>query len=126
MPKALVVDDSRAIRRILGNILEGLGFRVCQAGHGLEGLEVIERERADGPFDVILADWNMPEMNGLDFVHALRKDPRNRPVAVMMVTTETQIEQMVAALAAGASEYVMKPFTKDVIEEKLRMLGLIP
>ena len=126
MPKALVVDDSRTMRRILTNILEGLGYRVCQAGHGLEGLEVIERERPDGPFDLILADWNMPEMNGLDFVKTLRKEPQNRAVAVMMVTTETQVEQMVKALAAGASEYVMKPFTKDVIEDKLRMLGLIP
>ena len=126
MPKALVVDDSRTMRRILTNILEGLGYRVCQAGHGLEGLEVIERERPDGPFELILADWNMPEMNGLDFVKTLRKEPQNRAVAVMMVTTETQVEQMVKALAAGASEYVMKPFTKDVIEDKLRMLGLIP
>jgi two-component system chemotaxis response regulator CheY len=126
MPKALVVDDSRVMRRILTGILEELGYRVCQAGHGLEGLEAIERERADGPFDLILADWNMPEMNGLDFVHALRKDSRNRGMTVMMVTTETQVEQMVAALAAGASEYVMKPFTKDVIVDKLRLLGLLP
>lgn len=126
MPKALVVDDSRTMRRILTGILEGLGYRVCQAGHGLEGLEEIERERADGPFDLILADWNMPEMNGLEFIKALRKDPGNRGIAVMMVTTETQVEQMVAALAAGASEYLMKPFTKDMIEDKLRMLGLIP
>ena len=126
MPKALVVDDSRTMRRILAGILEGVGYRVWQAGHGLEGLEAIERERADGPFDLILADWNMPEMNGLDFIKALRKDPGNRGIAVMMVTTETQVEQMVKALAAGASEYLMKPFTKDMIEDKLRMLGLIP
>jgi two-component system, chemotaxis family, chemotaxis protein CheY len=126
MPKALVVDDSRAMRRILGGILEGFGYTVRQAGHGVEGLEVIERERADGPFELILADWNMPEMNGLEFVRTLRKDARNRRTAVMMVTTETQVEQMVAALAAGASEYVMKPFSKDIIEDKLRMLGLLP
>jgi two-component system chemotaxis response regulator CheY len=126
MPKALVVDDSRTMRRILTSILEGLGYRVCQAGHGLEGLAEIEKESADGPFDLILADWNMPEMNGLDFIKALRKQPENRAVAVMMVTTETQVEQMVKALAAGASEYLMKPFTKEMIEDKLRMLGLIP
>jgi two-component system chemotaxis response regulator CheY len=114
------------MRRILANILEGLGYRVCQAGHGLEGLAEIEKESADGPFDLILADWNMPEMNGLDFIKALRKQPENRAVAVMMVTTETQVEQMVKALAAGASEYLMKPFTKEMIEDKLRMLGLIP
>jgi two-component system chemotaxis response regulator CheY len=126
MPKALVVDDSRTMRRILAGILEELGYAVCQAGHGVEGLEVIERERAAGPFDLILADWNMPEMNGLEFVRTLRKDARNRPITVMMVTTETQVSQMVAALAAGASEYVMKPFTKDIIADKLRLLGLLP
>jgi two-component system chemotaxis response regulator CheY len=123
--KALVVDDSRTMRRILGRMLEDFGYTVFQAGHGLEGLEVIERESEAGPFTLILADWNMPEMNGLDFVRALRKDARSHATAVMMVTTETQVEQMVKALAAGASEYVMKPFTKEVIEDKLRILGLL-
>jgi two-component system chemotaxis response regulator CheY len=126
MPKALVIDDSRTMRRILGSILTSVGYTVCQAGDGLEGLAVIERERADSDFGLILVDWNMPEMNGLEFVRALRKDARNRAIAVMMVTTETQAEQMVKALAAGASAYVMKPFTRDIIEDKLRMLGLIP
>ena len=126
MPKALVIDDSRTMRRILGSILARVGYTTCQAGDGVEGLAVIERERAGGDFDVILVDWHMPVMNGLEFIHALRKDARNRAIAVMMVTTETQVEQMVAALAAGASEYVMKPFTPDIIEDKLRILGLLP
>jgi two-component system chemotaxis response regulator CheY len=128
MPKALVIDDSRTMRRILGSILARVGYSSCQAGDGVEGLAVIERERAGGggDFDLILVDWHMPEMNGLEFVHALRQDARNRAIAVMMVTTETQVEKMVAALAAGASEYVMKPFTPDIIEDKLRILGLLP
>jgi two-component system chemotaxis response regulator CheY len=70
-------------------------------------------------------DWNMPQMNGLDFVRHLRADPRNSSVVLMMVTTETEVDQMVKALAAGANEYVMKPFTKDIISDKLRMLGML-
>lgn len=74
---------------------------------------------------VILVDWNMPEMNGLDFVKAIRGDPKYNAVPLMMVTTETEIEQMYLALDAGANEYVMKPFTDDVIADKLRLLGVL-
>ena len=74
---------------------------------------------------VILVDWNMPEMNGLEFVQALRADPRYNHVPLMMVTTETEIEQMYRALEAGANEYVMKPFTEEVIADKLRLLGVL-
>jgi len=126
MAKALVVDDSRAIRRILAGILGEVGFEVCQAANGREALEVLDRERATEAVSLVLADWNMPEMNGLEFVQAMRADARNESVKVMMVTTETQIEQMLAALQAGANEYVMKPFTREVIEDKLRILGLLP
>lgn len=125
MPKAMVVDDSRAIRRILAAILADLGYEVCQAVNGREAVEVLERERQTLPVSLVLADWNMPEMNGLEFVKAMREDERNASVTVMMVTTETQVEQMLAALQAGANEYVMKPFTREVIEDKLRLLGLL-
>ena len=74
---------------------------------------------------VILVDWNMPEMNGLDFVKAIRADPKYSAVPLMMVTTETEIEQMYLALEAGANEYVMKPFTDEVIADKLRLLGVL-
>lgn len=127
MPKALVVDDSRTIRRILGGILAELGFEICQAENGREALAVVERERATGvPVSLTLLDRNMPEMNGLEFVQSLRADSRNTEVIAIMVTTETQVDQMVAALEAGANEYVMKPFTKDVIQDKLRLLGVVP
>jgi two-component system chemotaxis response regulator CheY len=126
MSKALVVDDSRTIRRILGGILAELGFEICQAENGREALGVLDRERAAGvPVSLTLVDWNMPEMNGLEFVQGLRADSRNADVIAIMVTTETQIDQMVAALEAGANEYVMKPFTKDVIHDKLRLLGVM-
>ena len=74
------------------------------------------------PVDVVLSDWNMPEMNGLEFVKALRADPKFARVVVVMVTTETHIEQMMIALEAGANEYIMKPFTAEMVEDKLRML----
>lgn len=126
MAKAIVVDDSRAIRRILAGILGQVGFEVCQASNGREALAVLDRERESGGVSLVLADWNMPEMNGLEFVQAMRADARNDAIRVMMVTTETQIEQMLAALQAGANEYVMKPFTREVIEDKLRILGILP
>jgi two-component system, chemotaxis family, chemotaxis protein CheY len=123
MAKALVVDDSKTMRTILGKMLVGIGYEVCQAGNGREALEVMDREFPD--VSLVLADWNMPEMNGLEFVTELRADRRYASVMVMMVTTETQIEQMTLALEAGANEYVMKPFTKDVILEKLQLLGVV-
>jgi two-component system chemotaxis response regulator CheY len=123
MPKAMVVDDSKAIRMILSKTLAEVGYEVCEAANGREALEVFERERS--PISLILVDWNMPQMDGLEFVKHLRADPRNSSVVLMMVTTETEIEQMVKALDAGANEYVMKPFTKEIIADKLRLLGVL-
>lgn len=123
MAKALVVDDSRAIRTILSKMLGGLGFEVCQASNGREGMEILEREFPE--VSLVLADWNMPEMNGLEFAQKVRSDPRFASVVIMMVTTETHIEQMMLALQSGVNEYVMKPFTKEMITEKLQCLGVL-
>jgi two-component system chemotaxis response regulator CheY len=120
--RALVVDDSRAMRAILRRILRGLGYEVLEAGNGREGLECL---RKFGAADLALVDWNMPEMNGLDFLRALRKERTYDAMRVMMVTTETEMEEVTEALGVGASEYVMKPFTKEVIVEKLQILGLV-
>ncbi len=122
MAKALVVDDSRTIRTILGKMLIGIGYEVCQAGNGREALDAMNQEFPN--VSLVLADWNMPEMNGLEFIRALRAESRYADVIVMMVTTETQVEQMSQALEAGANEYVMKPFNKEVITEKLQLLGI--
>jgi len=125
MRKAIVIDDSRTIRRILAATLGELGFEVCQAENGRAALTTIVEARNADPISLALVDWNMPEMNGLEFVRALRADPRNAGMVVVMVTTETAVDQMVTALDAGANEYVMKPFTKDVIQDKLRLLGVL-
>ncbi len=119
--KALVIDDSKAMRIILKQILVAVGGSVEEAGNGQEGLEKL---KSMGQVDIVLVDWNMPVMNGLDFVRAIRTDATHRKTPVMMVTTETEASQMGKALAAGANEYVMKPFTKDVIQEKLKLLGI--
>ncbi len=120
--KALVIDDSRAVRMILARTLIRLGFEVLQTADGCEALEVLDGHRDE--IRLALVDWNMPRMNGLDFVKAVRSDTRNANIALIMVTTETQVEQMVAALEAGANEYVMKPFTDDIIAGKLRLAGI--
>ena len=123
MSKALVIDDSRAIRLILGKTLAEIGFEVRQAANGKEALGVLEQE-SDG-MSVVLVDWNMPEMNGIEFVTAMRANPAWAGITLMMVTTETEMEQMSRALEAGANEYVMKPFNRDIIEDKLRLLGVL-
>jgi two-component system chemotaxis response regulator CheY len=119
----MVIDDSRTIRKILSDTLGELGYQVAQASNGKEALSAVQRERDS--FALILVDWNMPEMNGLEFVKSLRSNPRYSAVPLMMVTTETEISQMVTALEAGANEYVMKPFTKEIIADKLRLMGLL-
>jgi len=122
--KALIVDDSKAIRIILGRILRELGYEVCEAVDGKDALKVIESEKA--AVQLVLADWNMPEMNGLDLVKHLRRNPDLASLKVIMVTTETEVDHIVSALEAGANEYVMKPFTKDIIRGKLEMVGILP
>ena len=119
--QVLVVDDSRATRAVLRQILKALGFDVTEAGHGLEALE---RLKEMGKPDLVLVDWNMPEMNGYEFVQAVRAESDYDQIPLMMVTTETEVSQVTKALSAGANEYVMKPFTKEVILAKLDILGI--
>lgn len=119
--RALVVDDSSAMRALLRMALRKRSFEVAEAKHGLDALSVL----AGAPeFDLILIDWNMPEMDGLQLLRRIRAEPRHDRTQIMMVTTETGMEQMSEALAAGANDYIMKPFTFDVVADKLQLLGL--
>ncbi|MCB9616711.1 MAG: response regulator [Sandaracinus sp.] len=121
--EALVIDDSRTMRKILGKILSRVGFSVVhEAGDGVEALETLRRI---GPVALALVDWNMPHMNGYDFVRLVRSRRDFDALRLMMVTTETEAERVYAALEAGADEYVMKPFTEEVILGKLEILGLV-
>ena len=119
--QALVVDDSRAMRTILGKIVTSLGFEVITAVHGKDALEQLT---AGARPQLMLLDWNMPEMNGYELLQRVRSDPAYAAAKIIMVSTETEMTQVQNALAAGANEYVMKPFTSEVIYEKLCLLGL--
>jgi two-component system chemotaxis response regulator CheY len=119
--RVLVIDDSRAMRSILRNIIKSMGFDVVEA---VNGKEAVQKVAAAGPFDLALVDWNMPEMNGLEFVSAVRAKSEYNAMLIMMVTTEVEMSQVSRALAAGANEYVMKPFTPEILKDKIGMLGL--
>ena len=125
--RALVIDDSRAMRRIVGSILKDFGYEVREAGDGQQALDALQEGKAEGWVpDLCCIDWNMPVMDGLQFVMAVRANPEFRQVTLMMVTTESETGQIVKALAAGAHEYLIKPFTADALRDKLALLGLLP
>jgi len=121
--KALVIDDSRTMRRIVSAVLRNLGYEPIEAGDGQQALDALEA--SDG---VVLCciDWNMPVMDGLTFVTKVRERQEWRDITLMMVTTEGEHGQIVRALAAGAHEYLIKPFTPDALRDKLELLGLLP
>ncbi len=119
--RALVVDDSRAVRLIIGNILREMGTEVIEAGDGREALEQLGQ---NPDVELVLVDWNMPVMNGLDFIVAARSQRAYDEVRIVMVTTETESEQVTRALNAGANEYIMKPFTKEILVAKLNLLDV--
>ncbi len=119
--KAIVIDDSRATRLILKRTLIAQGFEVLEAGDGRQAVEELERS---GPVDLALVDWNMPVMTGYEFIVEIRSRAIFSSMSIMMVTTETETSQVQLALDAGANEYIMKPFTEEVLREKLMLLGL--
>ncbi len=123
MQKALVVDDSRAIRGILKRMLAEYGFEVLQAGDGVEGLQALDRDAAN--ISLLCVDYNMPNMNGIQLLRNMRADPRFKDIPAIMITTETHLRSMVAAFEAGANEYIMKPFTVEMLAEKLRIVGVV-
>jgi two-component system chemotaxis response regulator CheY len=123
--QAIVVDDSRAIRLILGKLLREVGYEVAEAGDGREALGRIAELAVDRPVSLALVDWNMPEMNGIDLVRAVRANAAYNDLRIVMVTTETEMSHVAMALEAGADEYLMKPFTKDAMLGKLELLGQV-
>lgn len=120
--KALVIDDSRVMRRIVAKILHEVGFSTVEAEDGQQALDQLE---AHPDVELCCIDWNMPVMNGLEFVIEVRGREEWRDITLMMVTTEGEQHQLVRALAAGAHEYVIKPFTPEIIIDKLELLGLV-
>ena len=121
--KALVVDDSRSMRAIIGKHLRELGFEVHEAASGLEAFTTLHKVK---PMDLVLVDWNMPEMDGYEFLRKVRAESAFEDVPIMMVTTESEMSQVAIALEGGANEYLMKPFDKQGLLEKLLLLGIDP
>jgi len=119
--QALVIDDSYAVRKILARMLGELGWSVREAHDGAEALRILEDE---GPVDVALVDWHMAPMDGYEFVRAVRAQRAWTSTRLVMVTTENDVRRIQSALAAGADEYVMKPCTRDMLLDKLALLGL--
>lgn len=118
---ALVADDAGTTRRLIADMLRELGFQVTEAADGRAALhELQSRERPQ----LLVLDWHMPVVDGLECLVRVRGDRRFDPVRILMVTTETELSQVAKAIAAGADEYLMKPFSKAMVEEKLKLLGL--
>lgn len=121
MKSCLVVDDSKVIRRVARRILEELDFRIEEAVDGKDALAACERISPD----VVLLDWNMPVMNGIDFLRSLRASPNIHQPVVVFCTTENDMTHIRAAMEAGADEYIMKPFDREIIEAKFSQVGLM-
>jgi len=119
--RTLVIEDSRAMRSILAEILGEVGFEVTLTADAEEALEVLEN---DHYFELALVDWNLPGLSGLDLVKAIRERPARDDIKLMMVTAETELGRVREALEAGADEYIMKPFDKEMLLEKLALLGI--
>jgi two-component system, chemotaxis family, chemotaxis protein CheY len=119
--QALIVDDSSTMRKILKAILTGAGFEVTEANCGSDALASLKHK----PADLALFDWNMPEMSGIELLGKVRADPSYNSMKIMMVTTESEQSELERALREGADEYVMKPFTRDSILDKLQIIGCI-
>lgn len=121
--KALVVEDTADLRFLLQTILEGLGWKTVGAENGRAALEAL---RTQGPFELATVDIFMPIMDGYSFVEAARKDPAGQSMKIMMVSTETEKQNIDKALKLGADEYLFKPFMRDMVESKLKLMGLVP
>ncbi len=122
MKRILLVDDSRAVRLAAKRILAAFDFEALEAEHGEEALRVL---KSAGPIDAVLLDWNMPIMDGLTFLKTLRADTSLKQPRVVMCTTENDLHRIVEAIQCGADEYIMKPFTEEIIRDKLHGAGVL-
>lgn len=117
--KILVVDDFSTMRRIIKNLLRDIGFaNISEADDGSTALPMLK----DGSFDLLITDWNMPGMTGLDLLKALRSEPKLSVLPVLMVTAEAKRDQIIEAAQAGVNGYVVKPFTAQTLKEKLEKI----
>ncbi len=121
MKTCLVVDDSSVIRKVARRILEGMQFEITEAEDGADAIEKCQRQLPD----VVLLDWNMPNIDGMQFLSMLRNMPGGDKPKVVFCTTENDVDHIARALHAGADEYIMKPFDKEIVEAKFQQVGLV-
>ena len=121
MKSCLIVDDSKVVRIMVRRIVEDLNFTVEEAEDGQVALDCCMSQMPD----VILLDWNMPVMNGIDFLRALRQSAGGDQPVVVFCTTENDIQQIHEAISAGADEYIMKPFDRDIVQSKFEQVGVV-
>ena len=121
MQKCLIVDDSRVVRKVVRKILEELGFECDEVEDGKQAYDFCMKTMPD----IIFLDWNMPVMTGIEFLRKLRAEPTGGTSKVILCTTENDFSFIQEALAAGANEYIMKPFDSDIVESKLKQLGIL-
>ena len=121
MKRCLIVDDSRVVRKVARRIVEDLRFEADEAADGQQALETCRK----GMPDAVLLDWNMPVMNGIDFLRALRREPGGERPVVVFCTTENDMSHIAEAMRSGANEYIMKPFDSEIIESKFSEVGLV-
>ncbi|MGE4351020.1 MAG: PleD family two-component system response regulator [Bdellovibrionales bacterium] len=121
MKSCLIVDDSRVIRKVARQIFEALDFTCEEAEHGQQALEACEKNMPN----VVLLDWNMPVMDGMEYLRALRKLPGGGEPVVVFCTTENDMKHIQEAMTNGANEYIMKPFDADIVRSKLSQLGVL-
>jgi two-component system chemotaxis response regulator CheY len=123
--KVLIVDDAKTMRTIIKNVLKKLGFsdeNFLEAGDGEEALKILEEHPDE--IKIIFLDWNMPKMNGFEFLKKVRANKKYDHIKIVMVTTETKKENVIAALKAGVNNYIAKPFTPQVLKQKLEQMGI--
>lgn len=123
--KMLIVDDSKVIRKFLSHVAEGLSFTITEAEDGRDALKTLVKNDPRDPFAVALVDWDMPRMNGLELVQAIRRNQDFADTKLMMVTTQNSMDRVTMALEAGADDFLMKPVTREMLVEKLQILGLV-
>lgn len=123
--KLLIVDDSKPMRTLLAFIARELSFAATEAADGREALNLLIRNDPREPFAVVLVDWEMPFMNGLEFVEAVRRNRDFAGLKLLMVTTLNTAERVAEALAAGADDFLMKPVNREMLLEKLQILGVV-
>jgi two-component system, chemotaxis family, chemotaxis protein CheY len=123
--KMLIVDDSKAMRTFLSYVAKELSFATTEAVDGRDGLDTLIRNDPREPFQIALVDWEMPRMNGLEFVQTVRRNRDFADLKLMMITTLNSMDRVTAAIEAGANDYLMKPVTKEMLADKLQILGML-